>query len=74
LADHLLEILSVAPRGAFEVSGLTRVSYLDALITRCPGLGWPATHAAVRSLATGSPVLTTAPGRYAGAGLNVLSL
>jgi hypothetical protein len=74
VADHVSQIVAVAPPGVILVSGLTRIDYLDALVALRPGLGWSATHAAVRALATGRAVLTIDPDRYAGIGLDVLTL
>jgi hypothetical protein len=74
LADHLADVVAAAPPGAIEVSGLARDDQLDALRVLCPGLGWPATHAAACALATGLPVLTINVSRYNGAGLDVLAL
>jgi hypothetical protein len=74
LADHLADLIAVAPPGAIDVCGLTRTSHPDALRALCPQLGWPATHAAARALATGQPVLTVGPDRYIGVGVDVLTL
>jgi hypothetical protein len=57
--------------GALDVSGLSRTGHLDQLRAFRPQLVWPATHAAVRALATRTPVLTVfrqplQPGRTPG--------
>jgi hypothetical protein len=74
LADHLAELIAAAPPGAIGICGLTRTAHLDALRALCPQLGWPATHAAARALATGLPVLTVGADRYSKVGVDVLSL
>jgi len=74
VADHVADIVAAAPPGAVTISGLIRTAHLDALLSWAPALGWPATHAAVRAMATGLPVLTVAPDRYAKAGIDVLTL
>jgi hypothetical protein len=67
-------MLATLRTGAIAVSGLTRTKQLDALLVLRPGLGWPGTHAAARSLATGHPVVTAAPEQYMGVGLDLIAL
>jgi hypothetical protein len=74
LSGHLAEIVAAAPPGAVDICGLTRTGHLEALRAFHPRLGWPTTHAAAHSLATGLPILTVAPERYAGVGVDVLTL
>lgn len=74
IADHIADIVVVAPPGAVTISGLTRTAQLDVLLSWSPTLGWPAAHAASRALATGLPVLTVDPDRYAKTGVDVLTL
>ncbi len=74
VAEHLADIIAAAPPGAIDVCGLTRTDHLDTLRTFRPGLAWPATHAAARTLATGLPVLTVDADRYVGTGVDVLTL
>jgi hypothetical protein len=74
LAGHLADIVAGAPAGAVDVCGLTRTGQLDQLRAAQPGLDWPATHAAVHALATGLPILTVMPGRYADVPVDVMAL
>jgi len=74
IADHVADLVAAAPTDAIAVAGLVRTDHLDALLALCPGLGWPATHAAVRALIAGSPVLTAAPDRYTGTGVDILAM
>ena len=74
VADHVAEIVATAPADAITVSELSRTGHLDGLATLRPRLGWPATHAATRTLAAGVPILTVEPARYVGIGLDVLAL
>jgi hypothetical protein len=74
LADHLADLSPPRRLGAINICGLTRTGHLDALRALCPQLGWPATHAAARALATGLPVFTVGPDRYRRVGVDVLTL
>ena len=74
IAEHVADLIASARNGAIAVSGLTRTAYLDALVALRPNLGWPATHAAARALATGQPIFTALPEQYFGVGLNVMPL
>jgi hypothetical protein len=74
IADHLADMIAAAPPGAIDVRGLSRTSHLDALRAFHPDVTWPTAHATVHALATGLPVLTVLPDRYAAFGLDVLVL
>ena len=74
IAEHVADLIASVRTGAIAVSGLTRTTQLDGLVALRLGLGWPATHAAARALATGQPVFTPSPAPYLAVGLNVVAL
>ena len=59
IAGHLAALITDAPAGTIEVAGLVRTPQWDAVRQTFPDLSWPAVHAAVHAIATGTPIMTT---------------
>ncbi|MCW3843707.1 hypothetical protein ONA70_26750 [Micromonospora yasonensis] len=66
MAGHLAELVVGGPVGAVEIVGLARTAEVAQLRAEHPGLEWPALHAISTATAGRVPIVTTAPGRYAG--------
>ncbi|GAA4448058.1 hypothetical protein [Phytohabitans houttuyneae] len=74
IAAHVADLVASAPPGAVTVRELIRDATLDAVRTADPSLDWAGTHAALRALGTDQPVVTLAPERYEGLGIDVVPL
>jgi hypothetical protein len=74
IAGHVAGLVLGSPPGVLDVHGLTRSALLEALRSRWPLVAWPAAHAAVLAVATGHPIITAEPHRYAGTGAEAVAL
>ena len=74
LADHVADLMAAAPPGAINICGLSRILRLDSVRRFHRDHTWPTAHAAVHALTARLPLVTIEPMRYAGLGLDVMTL
>lgn len=74
VAAHLAALITDAPAGALQIIGAVRTPQWDAVRQTFPELSWPALHAAVQAIATGTPIMTTDLTAYNAVPVDVLLL